>query len=334
MPQPLTQGWLPIDIEFDPEPAVITSASVRWMEFGDRRFEEPFFRQTLTAMLETVPPPTLIDDSLDAMLRMSSRLPPVLPAGFIFHISHCGSTLLANALKLAPPAVVASEPMPFMRLARWYPETSQPYLRQRWFGTRHAAFDSLVRLYSHYRTGASERLVVKFPSMCLFGMKFVRQAFPEVPCVLLVRDPIEVLMSALRGDGWLADKKEPANVAQLYGWTDPPRPFEEMSDEEYCARLLGRHLEAALDAVDDRCRVIDYEDLNHRRIRDIAAFFGLELSGDHRKLFQTYSKDPAGSMPFCDDRTQKRRLASQIARSMAQQWAMRPYIDLRGKGGW
>ena len=136
---------------------------------------------------------------------------------------------------------------------------------------------------------------------------------PFGPAICSTGNPIHI-------DSWLANKKEPAHVAQLYGWIDPPRPIAEMSDEEYCARLLGRHLDAALDAVDDRCRVIDYEDLNPRRVRDIADFFGLELSGDFSKLFRSYSKDPAGSMPFCDDRAQKRRLASPTAWSMAQQW--------------
>jgi hypothetical protein len=330
-----TRGWLPVDLDFDPEPAVVTNAVVRWMEFGSRPLSEPFFSHTLAKMHETIPPVAQIDTSLEAMLRMSDCLPPVRPSGFIFHVSHCGSTLLANVLKTAPSTVVASEAAPFVRLARWYPETDQSYLRRRWVSMRKLLFDSLCRLYAHYRNGDAERLVIKFSSLSLFGMKCLRESFPETPCVVLVRDPIDVLVSSLGEAGWLVEKKEPARVAELYGWTDPPRPIDEMSDEEYCARLLGRHLEAALNAVDDRCKIIDYEDLNRERMGEIAAFFGLELAQhqeDPERLFRTYSKDPAHAMPFRDDRARKQHSATPVVRAAAQQWAMPSYVELRGRG--
>jgi hypothetical protein len=158
------------------------------------------------------------------MLRMSDRLPAVLPAGFIFHISHCGSTLISNAMHSVPHTLVAAEATPLVQLARWYPEPQNLYLRSRWHQTRRRLFESVFRLFAHYSTGETQRLVVKFSSLNLFAMKFVREAWPDIPCVVVVRDPAEVLVSALNESGR----------------PDPPCPFEDMSNEEYCGQLLGR----------------------------------------------------------------------------------------------
>jgi hypothetical protein len=330
-----TQGWLPLDFEFDPRPGVVTGAGVRWLEFGTLPLDEPFFWQTVEKLRALAPPAVEIDTTAEAMFRLTGRLPAVVPAGFIFHISHCGSTLIANAMRNAPNTLVAAEAMPFVRLARWHPEPSDRYLRARWFAFRRRLFEATFRLFAHYRTGGTERLVVKFSSINTLSMNFVRQAFPEVPCVLVVRDPNDVLVSTLNENGWLLHKNQPGETEAFYGWTGPPRPFAEMSNEEYCAGLLGRHLEAAREAVDARCKVIDYEDLNPKRMHEIAAFFGLELpreSSELGKIFGVYSKDPSKALVYRDDRGMKRRALSREASVAAQRWAMPHYIELRASG--
>jgi hypothetical protein len=335
MSKNLAQGWLPVDFEFDPRPGVVTSATVRWIEFGETPLAEPFFWTTVQKLKGLASPTSKIETTTDTMFRLSARLPEVVPAGFIFHISHCGSTLIANAMRNAPNTLVAAEATPFVRLARWYPEPSSRYLRTRWFEFRRRLFEATFRLFAHYRTGETERLVVKFSSINTLRMKFVRQAFPDVPCILVVRDPNEVLVSSLHEDGWLSYKNKPGEPEAVYGWTDPPQPFAEMSNEEYSAGLLGRHLEAAREAVDDRCKVIDYEDLNPKKMREIAAFFGLELppeSAELGKVFEVYSKDPEKALVYRDDRAQKRRALSREARDAAQRWAMPHYIELRASG--
>lgn len=326
-----TKGWLPLDFEFDPEPAVVTSAVVRWMEFGSTPLAEPFFQHTIEKLRNASPAAVEVDTSLEAMLAWSERLPAVRPAGFIFHISHCGSTLLANGLKNAPGGVVASEAGAFVRLARWYPDAPSRYLQKRWQSTRRRLFDSLFRLFAHYRSGQSERLVIKFCSLNLFGMRFVRECWPEVPCIVLIREPAEVLVSTLNEKGWLAYKTTD-QVRELYGWCDPPTPPEEMPDDEYCARLLARHLEVALESIDDGCEVIDYEDLTSKRIRAIARTFGLDLpEAFERRIFRTYAKDPFHSLLYQDDRAEKRRRAELGAKAAAERWAQAAYLELRAR---
>jgi len=155
--------------------------------------------------------------------------------------------------------------------------------------------------------------------------------------VVLVRNPAEVMVTALREQGWMAWKADANLASEIFGWTDLPRPLTEMSGEEYCARALGRLLGSALDTVDENCKVIDYEDLNRKRIGDIASFFGLELPGENESLDRVlayYAKDPESRRPFQDDCRRKRRLATPAVHEAAQQWAMPAYSELRGKGFW
>ncbi len=102
--------------------------------------------------------------------------------------------------------------------------------------------------------------MVKFSSINLFGLRFVRKAWPDVPCVFVVCDrvvldpavgtPAEVLVSSLHEQGWLAHKGRPGQRARLDGWNEPETPFEAMSNEEDCGHLRGRNLQAALEAVE------------------------------------------------------------------------------------
>ena len=332
-----TKGWLPIDIDFDAAPSVVTDAQVRWIETGDTPLAEPFFGQTVETLRAAVPPPMELDTRLDRMLQIASRVPTIRPNGLIFHVSHCGSTLVANILKSARDTVVAAEAPPFGRLARLYPEPPHPYLKDRWECSRRALLEALSTLFVHYRTGQPERLVIKFQSLNLLSMRQVRAIWPQTPCVVLVRDPVEVLVSAVAEQGWLAWKPDPAAARVSFAMPDLPDSLHEISDAEFCARVLGQHLKAALESVDTNCKVIDYEDLNPKRLRDIAEFFGLELPPDkkrHETVLSVYSKDSTKVVPFKDDRLRKQMLASTEVRSAAYRWAMPAYSELRGLGFW
>jgi len=105
-----------------------------------------------------------------------------------------------------------------------------------------------------------------------------------------------------------------------------------MSDEEYCARLLGEFLASALGACGGSCKVIDYEELGAGGLCQIAEFFQIPLPDDKRNLaekFGWYSKDPSRKLLFRDDRAQKRSLATPAIIDAAQTWAMPAYRELR-----
>jgi hypothetical protein len=238
-------------------------------------------------------------------------------------------------MKTCDRAVVVSESRPVSYLLR-RSETLSPYLHERWERTRRMLLHSLFSLFAHYRTGEAESLVIKFVSLDILGLQLVRSCWPEVPCVIVIRDPVEVMVTNLKGRGWMSLKERPEYATQLLGWTDLPRPAAAMIDEEFCARVLGSFCTSALQTLaqngDDRCMVVDYVDLSPDRMREIAAFFGLELREEGKavdEVFQSYAKDPEKKVRFRDDRDLKQRLATVLTRSAANQWAMESYTELR-----
>jgi hypothetical protein len=329
-------GWLPVQIGFDTNPAVVREAMVRWAEFGDRALAEPFFDHTVEQLRQATPAAREIETDLETMLRVATRTPAIRPAGFIFHLSHCGSTLIANALKTSERAVVVSESRAVHALLRTRTGSVSPYLAQRWESTRVELLQSLFSLFAHYRTGEAEPLAIKFVSLDILAMRWVRACWPDVPCVVVIRDPVEVMVTSLKGGGWMSAKNHPEYAVELFGWTGLPRPVEAMIREEFCARVLGSFCSAALAAITEaspeKCMVVDYLDLNPNRIREIAAFFSINLPGNGKSVesvFETYAKDPRKTVPFRDDRELKQRLAGVLLRSAANQFAMDSYSELR-----
>jgi hypothetical protein len=330
----LPVGWLPIAIDFDPRPSIMPHAPVRWMEFGSSPLDEPFVAHSIKRLRAGSPPAREIETDLDTLLRVGGKLPAVQPAGFIFHISRCGSTLVANALKTAEGALVVSESPPLTSLLLPEPESFGAYVGARWERLRRNTLQSLFSLFAHYRTGEAERLVIKFASVNTLSMRVVRACFPGVPCLIVVRDPAEVMVASLRGGGWMSFKSSPEVARRIFGWPEEVRSCAEMSDEEYGARVLGRYLSSALDAFDQRCMVVDYEDLNQKRMREIAAFFGLvipETGKDLEAVFGFYAKDPARRLRFKDDRREKQKQMSAALRTAARQWARTTYFELRSR---
>jgi hypothetical protein len=326
------RGWLPTGIHFDHQPAVVPGARVRWLEVGVRRLSEPFLWQTLGDLRAATPPPTEVDTDLDTLLRIGRSLPACPPSGLIFHVSHCGSTLVANVLRTAENTVVVSEPRAITGLLRSYTQPHGRYLAERWNLTRKAVLEALFALYACYRTGAPERLVVKCTSVDILSLLAVRAWWPDVPCVVVTREPVEVMVSNLAGGWWMELKANPPLAREILRWKDLTP--ETMSDEEYCARLLAEFLTSAIGARGGSCKVIDYEELDARGLYQIADFFQIALPDDERDLaqrFAWYSKDPTRGLPFHGDRMQKRRLATPAIIDAAQKWALPLYKELRSR---
>ena len=331
MPAIKTQGWLPIGITFDRLPAIASDAKVRWIEIGSERIAEPFLEHTIARLRERTPTTKEIDTPLDTLIQFGKRLPAVRPAGMIFHVSHCGSTLLANAMRTAEEAAVISESRAITSVLRPYAEPPGNYLRQRWDRTRRDLLDALFATHACCRTGEPEKLIIKCTSVDILSMPLVRAWWPDVPCVVVVRDPIEVLVANLVGGWWMDLKRNPALARDILPWT-ADISLDDIGDEEYCARVLAELQRAALVALDGNCRVIDYEDLSSQRMRQLGEFFGLRLPYDPQEFLaplRWYSKDPARKLPFRDDRQEKRKLATQSVIDAAARWARPTYEELR-----
>jgi hypothetical protein len=252
-------NWMPLSIAHGPDG---WRTDLTWA--GERPFSQPFSEQDLLQWswrpLGRHLRPWL---DLDGLIAAGEALEAPAPAGLIFHISRCGSTLLTRMLGAMDGVVALSEAPPLEALIS--AGRSDPSLDEH---SRLRALRAAAALMGRPRPGPVGRSILKFDSWSLFDLPFIRQAFPRSPVVILHRDPLAVLASHQRMPGLHM-------VPGLIDWRcDPPAG----SIGEYRARLLGALCEAALEAASASpdVRVMSYDTLVDLDPCQVAALFNLD----------------------------------------------------------
>jgi hypothetical protein len=174
------------------------------------------------------------------------------PAGFIFHESRVGSTLVANALTAMDPDGhrVYSESDPINRalaacdgFTKCDMETNVNLLRD------------VVFLMGRTSDSRETRMFFKVSSVGSKRIDVMVQAFEYVPWLFVFRDPVQTMMShidpakvgkkAVRGGlspavCLRAKRHPPDDMRRLVLNYNPGKRVEELSDEEFCAAHLVR----------------------------------------------------------------------------------------------
>ncbi|HTY35037.1 hypothetical protein [Mycobacterium sp.] len=254
--------WTPIRLDFSgPAPVV------DWADLSAERFAEPFFDQTVARWASSPRARPLVRTGLEALVALDSQ-PSLDPAGMIFHLSRCGSTLMSRLLGKLPGVVVVAEPSPLNTLLGLLDSD----------GVDEAALVAAVRLVvralGRCRHGDERRLVLKCSSWNIRRRAILAAAFPETPWAWVQRDPARVLASLLATPpGWLSLQDAPQRAARRFGLD--PAAVRAMPKTEFAARALGAMLEAAAGDPAQRL-VIDYADLPAAVWQRVAPHFGLE----------------------------------------------------------
>jgi gluconate kinase len=306
--------WTPIHVGWDEGSPVVD-----WCHTAGVPFDDPFFSQTVERCLRhpfrlLFRPRTGIDALVDAAHEGSGRA----PSGFVFHLSRCGSTLVARMLAARGDVLVMSEPGPLEPLlaAREVPdETRIAWLRAMVTALRRPASDR----QPHY--------VIKLDAWAALDLPLLERAFPDVPFVFLYRDPLEVLVSQAghRGYHMVPFVLDPERVGV------DASTLATLSLHEYGAAVLGRICESALaSARAGRTLLVDYRELPSAVPDRIARHFGIPVDDARRADMHgatgTHAKNPV--LPFSDDSASKRAAATPEMRAAIERWAAEPYAAL------
>jgi hypothetical protein len=292
--------WTPIRFDFSgPTPMV------DWADLSAERFVEPFFDQTLARWSTGPQARPLVRTGLDALLALDSE-PSLEPAGMIFHLSRCGSTLVSRLLGTLPGVVVIAEPSPLNALLGLDPDrVDGPTLVR--------LVRLLVRALGRCRHGDERQLVLKCTSWNIRRREILAAAFPETPWVWLQRDPAQVMASLLANPpGWLGLGVTPPRTARFFGLD--PAAVPASARLEFAARALGAMLwSAATDP--DRRLCVDYADLPAAIWQRVAPHFGIETDGAAIERMteesRFYSKD-AAPREFSGDARERRPMTDAI----------------------
>ncbi len=311
-------GWTPIALSWDGEHPV-----VRWCFTDGVQFTDPFFDQSIDRCLED--PFRLLfwrETDIRALAELSPTSAEDEPAGFIFHMSRCGSTLLTQMLATLPTTLALSEPGPLeavLRARTGPPRLSDTDVRD--------LFRWMVAALGRTSRAEQTHYVVKLQASAILHLPLIRMAFPRTRCVFVYRDPVEVIVSQLADRGY-----------DLYPGALPPdllgRPVSELlpsSDEDYCAMVLASFCDSAIRAArDGHVTLIQYSTLPEAVPDIIAPLFGIELDAAQRAVLASvagrHAKHPAH--PFVGDAADKRRQATPEVHSAVTTWISRGYESL------
>ena len=301
-------GWTPIRFYWEE-----AFAMVDWCYTGERRFTDPFFYQTIDRCLRHPFNALFRHQTPIETLRESAEAHAcVPPTGFVFHLSRCGSTLLAQMLSALPRNVVISEAAPIDSILR-----SRLHNRNVSDETRAEWLRWMISSLGQRRSGDEKHLFIKFDSWSILDFNTIRRAFPDVPWIFLYRDPVEILVSQIRRRGahMVVGGLEP----ELLGMDYPS--ILQMEPTEFCARALAVVCAAALEHRDGG-RFINYHQLPDVAWSSLLDFFHVEYTSAEadrmRHASRLDAKNP--SMRFVDDTAQKSQEASPQVREMSDRW--------------
>lgn len=308
--------WTPVRLDFSG-----SVPAVDWANLSQERFVEPFFDQTAARWASGPRASQLVRTGLDALVALDTE-PSLEPAGMIFHLSRCGSTLVSRLLGTLPGAVVLAEPSPLNSLLALEPgRVNQPALVQ--------IVRLLVRALGRRRHGDERQLVLKCTSWNIRHRAVLAAAFPATPWIWVQRDPARVLASLLaEPPGWLRLQNWPQQAEQRFGLD--PAAVPAMTRASFAAQAVGAMLEAAV-AADPAGRLcIDHTELPDAIWQRVAPHFALEVDAaavarmtDEARF---YSKEVAPRV-FSGDIREHRPVTDEI-REAAERFAQPSYRAL------
>jgi hypothetical protein len=290
------RAWLPVLVESLPDGGLF----VDWAHFAGEGLTDPLF---LSAVRRSGARPfnrlfryrMRLDDFIAAAAQESLAE----PNGFIFHMSRCGSTLVAQMLASLPGSEIVSEAPPLDTAARLaaFERASDPA----------ALLRAMVGAFG--RRGRRP-FVLKLDFWQALALPLYRRAFSSVPWLFLFRDPAEVLVSQMRARG-----TETMIEASPIPGLDPAA-----SAEDQVAQALAAVCGAAADAAaTGNGLFVDYAALPEAVFANILPHLRMDADAARAATQIAIARNAkAPSKPFEADAAWKRAQADERIRAAAR----------------
>jgi hypothetical protein len=314
-------GWIPFRLSRSEDRLIAD-----WCYLGEFRLTEPFFEDSLRRAFRQSPgSASWRQTPADVLIERTGTHPGIGPDGFIFHMSRCGSTLIAQMLAASKRNVVISEAPPVH--SALYAEELLPAISDE---KKIALLRGVIHALGQTREGGEQRYFVKLDCWHALDLGLVRRAFPDVPWVFVYRDPVEVLASQARVPAaWTVP-----GMVTMHGIDLSPVEYA-TNRMEYAARILARICESALVHVADGGLPVNYADLPDAVFHRIASHFGCTWDEDEAGVMRKASRLDAKSRHdfFVPDGGRKREAASVEVREMVARFLTAVFERLRSSAG-
>jgi hypothetical protein len=281
------KNWIPFRLDFHEQ-----ELHCRWLYVADKKYTEPFFHETTgkCRAFEENQKAFHAVSTLDGIIDFAKNIPSVAPKAFIFHVSRCGSTLLAQLLSLDKQNIVLAEPPIFDEILREIsfknPNISEQKIDE--------SLKAVVKFLGQKRTDDEQNFFIKLDSWHIFYYEKLRKLYPETPFIFSFRRPDEVIRSQVQESGMHA---APGVIPpEIFGFT-----LEEVLQVErpvYIAKVLEKYFERYLEIIesDNNTLFINYAEGILTSLDKIEQFLNLkiELSVKQKMIERTqfHSKRP------------------------------------------
>jgi len=190
----------------------------------------------------------------------------VQPAGFIFHLSRCGSTLITGCLSELDSTCVLSESPVLTGVlldTKLDEATRQQYLQH------------LIDLQACVFPDRAN-IVIKWNAWDIFRWNLIRAIYPQVPCILLVRNPLEIIASHQREAGWHMSGDPALGCVNPAFFINPELPF---SFRDFRIGVLSALLtEMQTIGNGQGTRRLDYSQIDMDKLVEVCGYFDIPLS--------------------------------------------------------
>jgi len=250
-------------------------------------------------------------------------LPPILS---IWHLTRCGSTLTARMLSCIEALQVTDEPGALVDIcgAFWGLVPAADRL---------PALDMTLRSLGQRLRPGARHLVVKQSLRSGQELDLFTQLHPDMHRLLIIRDPLEILVSNLRGPpGWL--KLRHMVWSPLLSGVGMATQ-RDLSDAEFIARCLGRAFTAMARMVEKdpaAWLILDYTELPGAVMTRLLPRLGITPDPVELAAMEAVTRlqawNPKGRQPFQDDRADKQAAATPEMHALCDRFLREPWQRL------
>lgn len=311
--------------------AITTDYRIIWLDVGDYPYQEWKFRYATQNLIEKRGLGYCFTTDIKLLMRKDAALDDQQdPAGFIFHMSKCGSTLMAKVLDQPDSQMIVKEPTPLH-------ENLWQYLTNNWQNPVASTDDNLrlirhlIQILGRRRFPQQTSYFVRFRSWNIAFVESIQQAFPNTPCLFIYRDPVKVMASILNKPTTGLPRLNNSGAAAFIT-KQPRKALAEMDPLHYFTSFYKQYLYLGLNKMKNT-HYLNYRQLNKQNLDQIlrttynytATKADLPLM---QAQFDTYSKDDTGTVPFSSDRKEKKKQVTPAMQKAAEEHLMSLYQQL------
>lgn len=230
-------GWLPCRWQDESKSG---EARLDWIYLPDTRSNDAFYDDSCRhAQLYAINRLVRYQTSISGLLAGRASHPTVPLRGLVYHMSRCGSTLVAQMLGAPDRHLIFAEPDPLDGLLHRVADGRVTVVQAI------PALQALVAAFGHGTMDRADNLFIKLDAWHTAHIPLLRAAFPDVPWVYLFRDPVAVMVSHRRLPGR-------HTVARLSGDSvlssvSPAIASESVAPEAFTANVLAAIGQSVID---------------------------------------------------------------------------------------